>query len=168
VKIVLAAENDNERIMKLVKDCVRDMVSQGIHQWNEYYPSAAVIREDIECKSMHVAKKSDEILGMITLNEDQPSEYENITWSCQNGRILVIHRLAVSPAFQKQGIGGRLLDYAEKYAIKKGYDSIRLDSYSGNPRALRLYETHQYRRVGQVHFPMRDLPFYCFEKILKE
>jgi ribosomal protein S18 acetylase RimI-like enzyme len=165
---VLAAESDLERIVKLVKECVRDMVSHGIHQWNDNYPNADVIGDDIRCKSMHVVKNNGDIIGMIALNEDQAAEYMSVKWSRRSDRVLVIHRLAVSPTMQNQGIGGKLLDYAEKFAIDSGYDSIRLDSYSGNPRALRLYEKHHYKRVGQVNFPRRNLPFYCFEKIMKE
>ena len=168
VRIVLPVENDVDRIMKLVKECVRDMVSHGIHQWNDYYPNADVIRSDVRTKSMHVVEENGDIIGMIVLNENQSPEYMSVKWSRQSDRVLVIHRLAVSPTMQNQGIGGKLLKYAEKFAIDHGYDTIRLDSYSGNPKALRLYEKHQYKRVGQVRFPMRDLPFYCFEKILKE
>jgi ribosomal protein S18 acetylase RimI-like enzyme len=167
VRIVLAAESDVERIMKLVRECVKDMVSHGIYQWNDYYPNADIIRGDVRSKSMHVVEENDEIIGMIALNEEQAAEYVTVRWSRQSDRVLVIHRLAVNPTKQNQGIGGKLLDYAEKFAIDNGYESIRLDSYSGNPKALRLYEKHGYRRVGQVNFPRRELPFYCFEKIMK-
>jgi ribosomal protein S18 acetylase RimI-like enzyme len=167
LRIALVAENDIDRIMDLVKDCIDDMETRGIHQWGEYYPTREIIQDDIENRSMYTAKENDEVLGIIAINEEQPPEWEKVNWSTQEGRILTVHRLAVKPTRQKQGIARRLLDYAEDYAADNGYTSIRLDAYSGNPIALRLYENHQYKRVGQVYFPMRDLPFYVYEKILK-
>jgi ribosomal protein S18 acetylase RimI-like enzyme len=59
------------------------------------------------------------------------------------------------------------MDFAENYAIENNYTSIRLDAFSNNPRALRFYENRDYQRRGEVFFPGRELPFYCFEKILK-
>jgi ribosomal protein S18 acetylase RimI-like enzyme len=166
-RIVLAVENDIDRIMSLVRDCIEDMESHGIHQWGEYYPTREIIQDDIENRSMFTAKEDDEVLGIIAVNEEQPPEWEKVNWSTQEDTILAIHRLAVKPTRQRQGIARRLLDYAEDYAANNGYTSIRLDAYSGNPRALRLYEKHRYNRVGQVHFPMRGRPFYVYEKILK-
>jgi len=43
---------------------------------------------------------------------------------------------------------------------------IRLDAYTGNPRALALYEKRGYQRIGQAYFPRRELPFDCFEKVV--
>ncbi len=152
MRITLAEENDIDRIMNLVKDCIKNMESQGINRWNDYYPPREIIQDDIERGSMYILKKNHAVLGIISLNEEQPPEYNRLNWSTPHGRILVIHRLAVNPIFQKQGIGRNLINYAENYAIDNGYTSIRLDAYSGNPRALRLYEKRQYKRVGQVYF----------------
>jgi ribosomal protein S18 acetylase RimI-like enzyme len=166
MEIAYAVENDIERVMSLIKDCIRDMESHGIHQWGEYYPTRDIIQDDIENRSLYTTKEDDEVLGIIAINEEQPPEWEKVNWSTQEGRILTVHRLAVKPIRQEQGIARRLLDYAEDYAVYNGYKSIRLDAYSGNPRALKLYEKHGYKRVGQVCFPSRNLPFYCYEKIL--
>jgi ribosomal protein S18 acetylase RimI-like enzyme len=167
MSITLATRSEIGRIMSLIKDCIKDMESQGIYQWNEYYPTLKVIQDDIENGSMHILKESDEVVGIITVNEEQDPEWSQVNWSTQKGKVLAIHRLAVNPKWQNRGIGVRLLDFAEAYAAKNMYTSIRLDSYSGNPGAIRLYEGHGYKRVGQVHFPGRELPFYCYDKILK-
>jgi ribosomal protein S18 acetylase RimI-like enzyme len=167
VRIVLATEKETEEIMSLIKDCIRDMESRGIHQWGDFYPTREIIQGDIENRSIYLAKGNGMILGIITINEEQPLEWRSVNWSNQEDRVITLHRLAVNPAWQKQGIGQKLLDYAENYASNNGYSVIRLDAYSGNPRALKLYEKHGYARVGQIHFPNRTLAFYCYEKILK-
>jgi hypothetical protein len=58
------------------------------------------------------------------------------------------------------------MDFAESHAARSGYASIRLDAYTGNPRSVQLYRRRGYREVGQVYFPRRTLPFWCFELIV--
>ena len=167
MKIRLASLKDIENIMVLIKNCIKDMETKGIYQWSEYYPTAEIFEEDIKGKSLYVMEDKDNCLGVISINEDQSPEYRELVWADKSGKILVIHRLAVNPECQKQGIGRQLMDFAENYAKEKDYSSIRLDAYSGNPRALNLYECRGYKRVGQIFFPGRELPFNCYEKIVE-
>ena len=106
------------------------------------------------------------IQRIIAINEDQSSEYNNLSWVCNEGKVIVFHRLAVQPNKQRTGIAKELMDFAENYANNNEFTSIRLDAYSGNPKALRLYEQRGYKIVGQVYFPMRELPFNCYEKVI--
>jgi RimJ/RimL family protein N-acetyltransferase len=43
---------------------------------------------------------------------------------------------------------------------------MRLDAFSENPRALRVYDRDGYRRAGQVR--LRKGTFICFEKALHQ
>lgn len=99
------------------------------------------------------------------LNEDQPCEYRQVSWS-GSAPVLVVHRLCVAPLCQGQGVGRYLMDFAEDQAVRREYSSIRPDAYSGNLGAVRLYKWREYINVGEVYFPRRDLPFYCFEKVI--
>ena len=166
LNIVKATRNDSVNIMELIKSCIRNMESVGIYQWNEYYPTLDIIISDVESGSMYVLKEGNDIWGIIAINEAQSPEYNNLRWVCNEGKALVVHRLAVQPNKQRTGRAKELMDFAENYAKDKGFTSIRLDAYSGNPRAMGLYEQRGYIRVGQVCFPMRELPFNCYEKVL--
>jgi len=78
---------------------------------------------------------------------------------------LVIHRLAVDPSAQGLGIGKQLCIFAEQFAQQNNYDGIRLDTYSGNPISIKLYQALAYHMPeGHCHFNNKPLPFYCFEK----
>jgi len=87
-----------------------------------------------------------------------------VHWKNNEGKVLVIHRLAVHPPFQKQGFAKKLMDFAEDHAIKNGCAAVRLDAYSGNERVLRFYENRGYQKRGEVNFSGRVLPFFCYEK----
>ena len=165
LNIVKATINDSRNIMELIKSCILNMESVGIYQWNEYYPTLDIIMSDVESGSLYVLKEGNDIWGIIVINEDQSPEYRNLSWG-DEGKVLVVHRLAVQPNKQRTGIAKKLMDFAEIYAKEKEFTSIRLDTYSGNPIAMTLYEQRGYIRVGQVYFPMRELPFNCYEKVL--
>jgi ribosomal protein S18 acetylase RimI-like enzyme len=80
---------------------------------------------------------------------------------------LVIHRLAINPVQQGKGFAKRLISFAEGEILRMDFKSIRLDAFSGNLKALMLYEGMGYQKRGEVNFPGRNLPFICFEKILQ-
>jgi len=122
-----------------------------------------VVAEDARNSSLYIADSDAGCLGAVCLDRNQPPEYGPVNWSGV-GRVSVIHRLCVDPAHQGRGIARRLLDFVEAEARRSGSVWVRLDAYSGNPRAIRMYGRRGYRNVGEIWFPRRELPFYCFEK----
>ena len=59
-------------------------------------------------------------------------------------RNIVVHRLAVRPDKQRQGIARRLMDFAEQWARDHEYDAIRLDTFNQNPGNQRFYLNRGY------------------------
>ena len=165
MNVKVARESNISDIMNLISDCIMDMESQGIYQWNDGYPTLDVITKDVQSKSLYIMKRQGDILGIITLDEEQEPQYKEIKWFSDGESVLVVHRLAVHPKWQHRRIGRKLMDFAEQFAIENSYTSIRLDVYSQNPRAVSFYETRDYNKAGQVYFAMRELPFYCYEKV---
>jgi ribosomal protein S18 acetylase RimI-like enzyme len=72
----------------------------------------------------------------------------------------------VNPKNQNQGIARKLMDFAEQRAMANGFAAIRLDCYSTNEKAVRFYENLDYLKRGEIFFPGRHHPFFCYEKLL--
>lgn len=166
MKIINATKADTDSIMKMIDICKVDMRNRDIDQWNPYYPNIEVVKADIEEGTLYVIKDEDMPIAVITLNEKQDVEYAQMEWTIIEGRFLVIHRLAVHPSHQSKGIARKLMEFGEQLGSAKNFAAIRMDAYSGNPRALALYESMGYRKTGIVEFPMRSKHFFCFEKEL--
>lgn len=164
MEIRLAQLDDKKAILSIIKNVVIDMSSQGIDQWDQIYPNEEVVTEDILDREVYVASEDTVIIGVITLNEYQDEEYETIPWKYNGDKILVIHRLCVDPKFQGAGIATKLLNFAEQFGKENNYSAIRLDSFTENKGACRLYEKHGYEKRGFVTFRKGD--FICFEKKL--
>ncbi len=61
-----------------------------------------------------------------------------------------IYSLAVDPPFQGRGLGRFLLESGEREARLRGARSIALEVRGDNERALQLYQTAGFERVGVV------------------
>ncbi|WP_448635242.1 GNAT family N-acetyltransferase [Pedobacter panaciterrae] len=149
LKIELRDVND---VMRLIKEAIVEMESQNIYQWDEVYPDYNTISADIQAETMFGVFKNLELAGFVVLDKDQSPEYSSIKWESNIGTPLVMHRLCVRPKFQGQGIAKQLLRFSEQFAIDNSYKSIILDSFSGNPLALNLYENNGYVKKGKVTF----------------
>ena len=161
-----ASEEDLPAIERLARTCIDDMRHQGIDQWDDVYPTSEHFAADVAEASLWVACLSiDLIVGAVTLNQRQDTEYGAVSWSVPGTRVAVAHRLMVSPDAQNRGLGRRLMEFAERLAIAQGCDVMRLDAFSRNPGALQLYRSLFYREAGQVTF--RKGAFTCFEKRLR-
>ncbi len=152
-------------INDLISACRYNLISTGVHQWDEDYPNNDTIRHDINQGELYIAMIAGELVGGVTLNQNEDTEYSQITWSYARPA-LVIHRLCVSPSHQGHGIGSALMAFGEKYAQAAQLSSIRLDVYSDNSIAVNLYKRLGYSTAGQFKFPSREYPFYCMEKYI--
>ena len=93
--------------------------------------------------------------------------YKPVKWLTGNYENIYIHRLAIHPKHQGKGYAKQLMDYAENYAEKNHFQSIRLDTFSQNKRNQKFYEIRGYKRLEQIYFPQQsECPFYCYELIL--
>ncbi|SDX63144.1 Ribosomal protein S18 acetylase RimI [Lutibacter oricola] len=165
--ILKATSKDLEQIYKLTKSCAQHLIEQNIFQWNEYYPSQQVLQKDIDLNQIWTIKVENELAGIVVLTEIEDDEYENVKWLTKNKNNLYIHRLAVHPEFQGKGFAQQLMTFAEDFARKNNYKSVRLDTFGENKRNLRFYEKRGYQKLEKIYFPKQSkYPFYCFELVV--
>ena len=60
-----------------------------------------------------------------------------------------LYSLAVDPAYRGHHLGSTLLRRAEERAVSRRCVFMRLEVHTNNTQAIRLYESHDYRRFGQ-------------------
>lgn len=164
--IVPAKISDLQEIMSLTRACSQAMIAQNIYQWNEHYPSLDAFQNDLERKELYVLKHRGTIAGTIVISTHMDLEYERVIWLTPNINNYYIHRLAVHPEFQGQGLGQALMEHAEAFAKAKKATSIRLDTFSQNDRNNRFYMARGYQKLGAIYFPKQSKhPFYCYELV---
>ena len=160
-----AREEDLPAVLDIFFGAVRLMRSKGIGQWDELYPDQAILSEDICRKEMFLLEDDGVPVSAFVLNGEQMEEYNAVPWIFSGQNVRVIHRLCVDASKQGRGLGKLSLLCAEEILRGRGCGVVRLDAYSKNPAALRLYESSGYRRAGEAVF--RNGLFYCYEKKLR-
>lgn len=164
MEILIATTADVEDTYQLYDEARSHLRAKGILQWPEGYPSEQTVRNDIDRRELYVLWSNGCIAGAVCLNQQQDAEYQKIDWSFDGRKVMVVHRLVVDPSLQGQGLGQTLMDFAERLAEEERYTSIRLDAYTGHERTRWFYERRGYKMRGEVMFPQREMPFWCFER----
>ena len=162
-----ALSSDVAAIKKITEACARHMIANGIFQWNEHYPDLAVLTKDVKEGTVYVYLQNEIIVGCVMFSMAMDDFYQDIDWLTPNTKQLYVHRLAVHPEEQDKGVARKLMDFGETLAKENNCLSVRLDTFSQNPRNNRFYQARNYRKVGEVFFEQKSpYPFYCYEKIL--
>ena len=167
LEIQLAKISDLEIVEEIARACAKDMIKKNIFQWNEYYPSKNVFKNDIENQDLYVGLINSKVISCIMFSSFKDEVYRDIKWLKSDSKNLYIHRLAVHPTFQKKGVASKMMDFAENYAKINNFNSVRLDTFSQNPRNNKFYKSRKYIKLGDVYFPKQSsFPFHCYEKLI--
>ena len=163
-----ANSSDLNTLLEITRSCAKLMESKGIFQWNDSYPSFSAFENDVTNNWLYVNIKEEEIIGCICISNFMDEEYQSVNWlTDNNNNNIYIHRLAINPTHQKMGYAQEMMSFAEGFARKNNYDSIRLDTFSKNVRNQHFYQKRDYKKLGSIFFPNQSKdPFYCYELVL--
>jgi ribosomal protein S18 acetylase RimI-like enzyme len=164
MKIKPAKMEDLNIIDEIYKSATENMIKNNIFQWDEIYPNKNILENDILKNQMYKIILDNDIVSVFVLNKEYDKEYSNGNWEYNGGEFMVLHRLCVNNKCQNKGFGTKTMLCIEKYLKNSGIKSIRLDTFSKNPIALKLYNKLEYKKTGIANW--RKGVFYLFEKIL--
>ena len=166
MEIRLATQHDLPALMSLVRRVVPLMRATGNLQWDETYPNDAVFQRDIGLNQLWIAEVNGGIAGVAAITMDQEPDYTQVGWDI-NEPAVVVHRLAVDPAFRGQGAAGALMQKAEEVAVQRGVTALRVDTNTQNEATQRLFPKLGYLLAGEITLEFRPgLRFLCYEKRL--
>ena len=168
-----AAAADLDAIARLYDD-LNDYHAARINYpgWKKgVYPTRTDAEEGLSCGSLYVAECDGQIGGTVIYLDSQPEAYRSVQWQIEtDAPVVVLHILAVHPAFTGRGVGRALVGYADTVAKERGARAVRLDTHENNLPAIRLYEKCGLRPMGMVDLGLEEiygLKWYrVFEKVI--
>lgn len=147
-RVVCAAERDLARYVNLLEELADWLHSRGIDQWprgraragRDYYAAS------IDAHEVFLALMGEALAGAVRLLDRDP-----IVWpDAGPDDALYVYNLAVRRAFAGQGVGRRLLAWAEQQAARRGRAYMRLDCFPDNSFLRRYYEDAGFVERGEV------------------
>lgn len=155
---------DLREITEVFEHAKSHMIAQQIFQWDALYPTGEIYDQDIRRRELTVGMLDGRIAVVYVLNREYDEQYRKGRWQYADEPYLVLHRLCVNPSCQNMGVAKLTMAHIEEVVRAKGIRNIRLDAFSENPFALRLYASCGFRHVGDAD--CRKGRFYLMEKHL--
>lgn len=148
-----ATLQDVDNIMDIVHSAQLALRELGIDQWQDGYPTAESIEEDIAQGVGYVATNNNATIGYAAIVLTGEQAYQQIADSWLYGNdYVVVHRLCTAQSHLRQGIALDLMMYAAELSRKRGFNAFRIDTHRGNIRMLSMLEKLEFRRVGIIHY----------------
>ncbi len=146
LKIRDAAMEELAQIMKIYACAQEYMIKNGNPtQWGHSYPSAALVRSDIEKKICKVVYDEQGVHGVFALLADGEPDYDNIEgqW-LNNDPYLTIHRVAGDG--QVHGVFRCIVEFCSRIS-----GNIRIDTHADNLTMQKLIEKNGFTRCGVIY-----------------
>ena len=162
---VPASLSDADEVFALINKCRNAMKGTGMEQWPDFYPTLDDVKSDIERRSLWILRDQGAVIAAVTIDDDQPEPYTGIEWK-DDGPYICVHRLAVDPDRQREGLAARMMEFAHDHGTRGGATSVRVDTYSLNTAANRFYERLGYEKRGTINLPKKPEKYNCMENAL--
>lgn len=106
---------------------------------------AALARDDL-----FLLEEEGEIIATAIINQTQVDVYYECPWEfeAKDEEVMVLHTLAVDPAFAGRGKGTEFAKFYEEYAKENNCTVLRMDTNEINLAARSLYKKLGYREAG--------------------
>jgi GNAT superfamily N-acetyltransferase len=142
VQVRRARPDDIELVLAVLADAAAWLQTRDVDQWPDRFPADWVIPA-IERGETWLADVDGEVVGTLVVQWEDP-----IFWAGSPSDAGYLHRLAARR--HGDGLGGRLLVWAEQHAADNGKAFLRLDCVAENMSLRAYYERAGYDYVGDV------------------
>ena len=160
---------DISGIMRLVDQAKSYMKAQGIDQWQNGYPNAESIKNDIEHDYSYVMEEDGKVIGTMAVLFDGEPTYDKIyegDWKTTEEPYAAVHRVAVDADCKGQGIAGAMVDEVEKICRERGVRSIKNDTHRDNKSMQRMQAKNGFEYCGIIYLE-DGAERIAFEKLIE-
>ncbi|WP_405566657.1 GNAT family N-acetyltransferase [Polaribacter sp. Asnod6-C07] len=170
MKIRLSKLEDVPQIATIINDAKELLASLNIDQWQNGYPNAVQVENDIlKGESYVVVNDENQIIAtsMFTLRKE-PTYKEVIdgNWLISEDEVYgVIHRMAIKKEYRKLGLATFLFDEFHKQLKDKKIKSLKIDTHEDNLGMQSLIKKLGYKYCGII-YTSYNAKRLAFEKVI--
>ncbi|VTS37442.1 GNAT family acetyltransferase [Streptococcus porcinus] len=165
MNIRLAFPNEVDSIMTIIEDAKAVLASYGSDQWQDGYPTADVIIDDIIDGVGYVALEDGEVIAYAAAiygNEEAYNAIYDGQWLTDDRHYITFHRIAVAKDIQGKGIAQT---FVEGLIEGFDYDDFRCDTHEKNLAMQAILSKLGFHFCGKV--PLAGVRL-AYQKLKKE
>jgi len=169
MKIQLSTIENIPAIMEIINDAKELLASLNIDQWQNGYPNAAQIEQDIlKGESYVVINDKNQVIAtsMFTTNPEPTYKIIDGDWMIDESKTYgVIHRMAIKKEFRKFGLATFLFDEFHQQLKDKNIQSLKIDTHEDNLGMQSLIKKLGYKYSGIIYTSYKAKRL-AFEKVI--
>ena len=149
-----ASADDVPGIMEIIDYAREKMLEAGKKQWDASYPTLEHISGDLEAGHGYVLCADGEIAAYGAVVFGEEPAYRHIrggSWLSIQPYV-VLHRLAVSGKYKRNGMATRFMAEVEAMMRMRGVHSFKVDTNYDNEAMLSLLDKLQFRYCGEIEY----------------
>ena len=163
-------EKDCPQVIALYQQAQSYFKEAGIDQWQNGYPNAETLAEDMAGGESYVLvdKETGEVLGTCFVSFEKEPDYDVIyegSWQ-ETKPYGVVHRVAVVSNRKGQGLAGQMIEHAAAMCLERGITSMRMDTHEDNRSMQRMLVKNGFVYRGIIYLGRDGAKRIAFEKIL--
>ena len=155
MKIQLSTFEDIPAIIAIINDAKEYLASQKIDQWQNGYPNAEQVVNDIKNNESYVVVNDEnEIIAtaMFTTNPEPTYKIIDGNWNIdENEKYGVVHRMAIKKEFRKFGLATFMFHEFHQQLLEKNIKSLKIDTHEENLGMQALIKKLGYTYCGIIY-----------------
>jgi hypothetical protein len=167
MKIRLSTFDDVSNIMIIIADAKHYLAFQKIDQWQNGYPNAKQVEQDIKNGESYVVVNDENTImatSMFTTTKEPTYKVIDGQWLIDENEIYgVIHRMAIKKDFKKLGLATFMFHEFHLQLLEKNRQSLKIDTHEENIGMQSLIKKLGYTYCGIIYTNYGDKRL-AFEK----
>ena len=155
--------------MEIINDAKEYLASLGVDQWQNGYPNAVQIEQDILNRESYVVFNDQNKIvatSMFTTNPEPTYKKIDGNWIFdQTKKYGVIHRLAVKKEFRNLGLASVLFEEFHQQLKRNNIKSLKIDTHEDNKAMQTLIKKIGYQYCGII-YTSYNAKRLAFEKVI--
>nr|AOE10626.1 GNAT family acetyltransferase [uncultured bacterium] len=155
MKIQLSTFEDIPAIIAIINDAKEYLASQKIDQWQNGYPNAEQVANDIKNNESYVVVNDEnEVIAtaMFTTNPEPTYKIIDGNWNIdENEKYGVVHRMAIKKEFRKFGLATFMFHEFHMQLLEKNIKSLKIDTHEKNLGMQALIKKLGYTYCGIIY-----------------
>ncbi|MDA9340246.1 GNAT family N-acetyltransferase [Polaribacter sp.] len=155
MKIQLSTFEEIPAIIAIINDAKEYLASQKIDQWQNGYPNAEQVANDIKNNESYVVVNDEnEVIAtaMFTTNPEPTYKIIDGNWNIdENEKYGVVHRMAIKKEFRKFGLATFMFHEFHMQLLEKKIKSLKIDTHEKNLGMQALIKKLGYTYCGIIY-----------------